>query len=326
MSERAAQDWPQLFASLAESSRDPRLRAYYGAGCVTADTPLAEVPLVALDVETTGLDPREHAIVSLGLVPLNLQRIRCSEARYWVVKPAGELSAESVTFHHITHSDIRHAPRLASVLDELLEALAGKVVVAHYRHIERSFLDQALRRHLGEGLIFPIIDTMELEARLHPKRRVSWWNRLRGRRPLSIRLADSRLRYGLPLYSAHHALTDALACGELLQAQVAKHYPAHTPVGALWELSPRPPWRSEFAMRGLLLLLLFTIPPVIALSLEASNTVTLIAAAPLLVTSFVQRMGRPQQLSPMAIGAMGVLVVACALVFLLLWYVLVPRS
>ena len=47
MSERAAQDWPQLFASLADSSRDPRLRAYYGAGCVAADTPLAEVPLVA---------------------------------------------------------------------------------------------------------------------------------------------------------------------------------------------------------------------------------------------------------------------------------------
>ena len=38
----------------------------------------------------------------------------------------------------------------------------------------------------------------------------------------------------LPIYSAHHALTDALACGELLQAQAATHYPAHTPVGALW--------------------------------------------------------------------------------------------
>lgn len=228
------QDWPQFFAERATSSQDERLRAYYRAGCIAADTPLEEAPLVALDVETTGLDPREHAIVSLGLVPLDLQRIRCAEARYWVVKPTSELSAESVTFHHITHSDIRHAPRLANILDELLEALAGKVVVAHYRKIERNFLDQALRQHLGEGLAFPIIDTMELEARLHPKRSISWWDRLRGRRPLSIRLADSRLRYGLPLYSAHHALTDALACGELLQAQVAKHYPARTPVGALW--------------------------------------------------------------------------------------------
>ena len=228
------QDWRQRFAELAASSQDERLRTYYAAGCIAADTPLADAPLVALDVETTGLDPREHAIVSLGLVPMSLQRIRCAEARYWVVKPTRELSAESVTFHHITHSDIRHAPRLAHVLDELLEALAGKVVVAHYRNIERNFLDQALRQHLGEGLIFPIIDTMELEARVHPKRSVSWWDRLRGRSPISIRLADSRLRYGLPLYSAHHALTDALACGELLQAQVATHYPAHTPVGAVW--------------------------------------------------------------------------------------------
>jgi DNA polymerase-3 subunit epsilon len=234
MSDCQTLDWPQRFAELAASSNDERLRAYYSAGCIAADTPLAEVPLVALDVETTGLDPREHAIVSLGLVPLDLQRIRCAESRYWVVKPTSELSAESVTFHHITHSDVRHAPRLAHVLDELLEALAGKVVVAHYRKIERNFLDQALRQHLGEGLLFPIIDTMELEARVHPKRSVNWWDRLRGRERISIRLADSRLRYGLPLYSAHHALTDALACGELLQAQVAAHYPAHTPVGAVW--------------------------------------------------------------------------------------------
>ena len=42
------------------------------------------------------------------------------------------------------------------------------------------------------------------------------------------------LRYGLPLYSAHHALTDALACGELLQAQVARHYSGRTLISALW--------------------------------------------------------------------------------------------
>ena len=90
------------------------------------------------------------------------------------------------------------------------------------------------RQHLGEGLLFPIIDTMELEARVHPKRSVSWWDRLRGRKRISIRLADSRLRYGLPLYQAHHALTDALATAELLQAQVATHYSAKTPIGELW--------------------------------------------------------------------------------------------
>ncbi len=234
MSVTPALDWAAHFARLAENARDPRLQAYYRAGTTAADTPLNELPLLALDVETTGLDPQQHAIVSLGLVPFDLRRIRCAEAHYWVVKPSGELSSESVTYHHITHSDIRHAPRLGQILDELLTAMAGRLVVVHYRNIERGFLDQALRQHLGEGLSFPVIDTMELEARLHPNRQPGWLGKLLGRQPTSIRLADSRQRYNLPLYQAHHALSDALATAELLQAQVATHYSADTVVGAVW--------------------------------------------------------------------------------------------
>lgn len=228
-------DWPKILGDLAENTRDERLARFYRAGTVSADTPLEQVPLVALDVETTGLDCRRDSIVSLGLVPFSLARIRCREAAYWVVKPQCELSSQSVTFHHITHSDIRDAPRLAGVLDELLAAMAGKVMVVHYRNIERGFLDQALRQQLGEGLQFPVIDTMQLEARLHPrKRRPGWLRQMLGKESVSIRLADSRLRYGLPLYQAHHALTDALAAAELLQAQVARHYAPTTPVGELW--------------------------------------------------------------------------------------------
>ena len=229
-------DWPSRFAELAQTARDPRLARFYQAGTVSADTPLEQVPLLALDVETTGLDSRKDSIVSLGQVPFDLRRIRCCEASYWVVKPVCELSSQSVTFHHITHSDVSQAPRLANVLDELLSIMAGKIMVVHYRHIERSFLDEAVRHLTGEGLQFPVIDTMQLEARLHPRRRKSGWLRqlLGGEQPVSIRLADSRLRYGLPLYQAHHALTDALATAELLQAQVAKHYPPTTPIGELW--------------------------------------------------------------------------------------------
>ncbi len=231
----APPDWPTLFAQLAQSARDPRLARFYQAGTVSADTPLEQAPLLALDVETTGLDSRRDSIVSLGLVPFDLHRIRCREANYWVVKPACELSSQSVTFHHITHSDIQSAPRLDAVLEPLLTAMAGKIMVVHYRPIERGFLDQALRQLLGEGLQFPVIDTMQLEARLHPrKRQPGWLRQLLNKPSVSIRLADSRLRYGLPLYQAHHALTDAVATAELLQAQSASHYPASTAVGDLW--------------------------------------------------------------------------------------------
>lgn len=227
-------DWRTLFASLAHTARHPHLVKYYQSGAVAAETPLNEVPLMALDMETTGLDPRKHAILSIGLVPMNLERIRCQGSLYRVVKPPSELSSESVAFHRITHSDIEAAPPLAEVLEELLDAMAGKVMVVHYRNIERAFLDRALQHYLGEGFHFPVIDTMDLEARIHPRHKTGLLNWLLRRPPESIRLADSRRRYGLPQYQSHHALTDALATAELLQAQVATHFRPDMPVCELW--------------------------------------------------------------------------------------------
>ncbi|GAA0695819.1 3'-5' exonuclease [Marinobacterium maritimum] len=228
-------DWSLRFRELAESARYPALRAFYSAGAVAPETPLAEVPLVAVDFETTGLDPRKGGIVSIGLVPMSINRIYCSQARHWVLKPRAALSSESVVVHGITHSEIESAPDLSRILDELLMQLRGKVVVVHHRGIERAFLNAALKARLREGIEFPVIDTMELEARLHRCKPPGFWARLLGRKPASIRLAQSRERYHLPFYRPHHALTDAIACGELLLAQVADRFGPETPVSELWK-------------------------------------------------------------------------------------------
>ena len=227
-------DWPTLFAELAQKARHPLLQRFYAAGSVAPATPLAEVPLIAMDFETTGIDARRDDIVSIGLVPMSLQRIRLRESRHWILKPNAHLREESVVIHGITHSEIEDAPDLERILGELLTIMAGKVVVVHHRNIERNFLDAALKQRLGEGILFPVIDTLELEARLHRRRPPGLIARLFGRRPESIRLPESRARYHLPHYHAHHALTDALACAELLQAQVAHRFSPQTPIQQLW--------------------------------------------------------------------------------------------
>ncbi|MFP4138759.1 MAG: 3'-5' exonuclease [Halomonas sp.] len=226
--------WPEYLADRAGRVTSPLLRAYFTAGCPTAGTPIAEAPLVALDIETTGLDPRRHAIVSIGAVPFTLARIPLRQARYWLLKPYRELTATSVTLHHITHSEIADAPDLMEVLPEVLGLLQGRLAVVHYRHIERGFFDAAAQYRLGEGLRFPVIDTMSLEARLHRQSPLARLRRWMGRPPVSIRLQASRERYGLPPYQGHHALMDALATAELLQAQVANRFTPETPVGQLW--------------------------------------------------------------------------------------------
>lgn len=230
----ASADWPDRLAALSQTAQDTRLKQFYKAGCVAPDTPMDQVPLVAVDFETTGLDPDQHSIVSIGLVPFTLQRIRLADARHWVVRPQLPLHQTSVTIHGITHSDIQNAPDLEEILQELLPALAGRIPVVHYRAIERPFFDVALQWRLKEGITFPLIDTMAIEAHFHPYRNPTRWQRLMGKKPVSIRLADSRQRYNLPHYPGHNALIDAIATAELLQAQILHHFSPDTPISDLW--------------------------------------------------------------------------------------------
>jgi len=230
---QAAADWRKRFSELAGTSRVAQIREFYRHGAPASNMPLSELPLAALDLETTGLDPARHGIVSIGIVPLSLERICPSQGYYRVLRPRREIDEHSITIHHITHEEVGDAPDLEEVVDELLDALSGRVAVVHYHAIERRFLYQAFLRRFGEGILFPLIDTLDIEKQVTGRRTLNpltWF----GRRRVSLRLADARRRYGLPEYSPHHALTDALATAELFQAQVAYHGSAEDVVSEWW--------------------------------------------------------------------------------------------
>lgn len=226
--------WPEYMAGRAREARDERLRRFFEAGVPDPETPLKDVRLVALDLETTGMDVNRHAIVSIGMVPFTINRIQSGRSYYRVVRPRRLLREESVLIHHITHSEIATAPDLNDVLGELLEHLTGFLPVVHYHPIERRFLNESVKVRLGESLLFPMIDTMVLEARWQRQSFRARLNKWFGGQPQSIRLHESRERYNLPFYRGHHALTDALATAELLQAQVAQRFSPDTPVKKLW--------------------------------------------------------------------------------------------
>lgn len=228
-------DWVQLYKQRLNSAKDERLQSFYSAGTFAPDTPIKSIPFVAVDFETTGFDPKRDGIVSIGLVPFDLQRIHCKGAKHWIVRPRTTLDKESVVVHGITHSDIKSAPDLMRIVEYLLKALEGRIVVVHHRGIERPFLNAALEKRMSEGIVFPVVDTMELEARLHRAKPLTLWQRFRGQSLPSIRLVDSRERYHLPYYRQHHALTDALATAELFLAQMSHRFSEDTPISELWK-------------------------------------------------------------------------------------------
>jgi len=227
-------NWEALLQLKAQHSKDPRLLDFYHAGTYHNDTPLSEIEFVALDFETTGLDSHKNGIISIGLVPFNLQRIFCRKAKTWYLNPQDNLQENSIIIHGITHSDLKDAPDLLRILEQLLDELAGKVVVVHYRHIERDFLDHTLHILINEGIMFPLIDTMQIEADLQRKKSQGLFHLFKRKRPESIRLANSRARYNLPAYPPHDALTDAIATAELLQAQIKYHFSPDTAIDKLW--------------------------------------------------------------------------------------------
>lgn len=168
-----------------------------------------EARLVAVDIETTGLDPRTDRVISFGAIPIERGRIVAGASVYGLVNPQRELPAQSILIHGIREQDLRDAPAAPEALAPLAEALTGAEVVAHAEWVERGFLSKPLRG-LGVRLPRTLIDTAQLYRlweveQQHPDPQL---------RALSAIAED----LGLPVHRPHHALGDALTTAQAFLA------------------------------------------------------------------------------------------------------------
>jgi DNA polymerase III subunit epsilon len=221
-----------------DRSPDPRrypvgpLRDLAAAPPPPLRTAVSEVEFLAVDAETTGLDPRRDHVLAIGWVPVLGRRVVLADAHEVVVRlPLGAAVGNSATVHRLTDDAVATAPTVVDVLPDLLDALRGRVLLAHHAPIELGFLTRAAQEAYGARMPLLAVDTLTLQHRL-----------VLGEHgeipPDSLRLNDARRHFGLPRYAAHRALIDAVAAGELLLAQVAEleHRLAREPV--LADLAP----------------------------------------------------------------------------------------
>lgn len=185
-----------------------------------------EIEIIAIDLETTGLDPKKDAILSIGLVHLDHWGIKLSTAWHRIVRIDTAIPGETAVIHHITDDQAAAGSPLDELLPEVLARMAGKPMLVHYSPIEQKFLDAACRKLYGAPFVTPIIDTLEIGQRVFERR-----NHLI--QPGDLRLFNLRPRYNLPQYKAHNALCDALATAELFLAMADNLYPGTPcPLGA----------------------------------------------------------------------------------------------
>lgn len=209
---------------MARRVPDGPLRRYLEMPSPAPDTALDDLPLLAVDVETTGLDPRRDHVVSVGFVPIDGHSVVLGGAGTMLLRPGGRTDergvGQSATVHGITDDTAATGMSVGEALDRVFDAVTGRVILGHHARMETGFLTALCEREYGVRPPFAVVDTLELHHRV-----------LRGRidrgfapdPPVGdLRLWTARERYALPRYRAHDALVDALACAELYLAQVGE--------------------------------------------------------------------------------------------------------
>jgi DNA polymerase-3 subunit epsilon len=192
--------------------RDAAARAYIAEPLPDIRQPLAKAAFLALDFETTGLNPRTDRILSMGFVPVEGGRILLARAHHCIVNVGIPLKGKSVAIHHITDAEAERGCDLRRMMEVLLPAMRGRILLVHHAAVERRFLHAAMRALYGAVLPFYVVDTMELERRRLMRANPHV-------KPADLRLAACRARHGLPPHRPHHALEDAIATAELFLAQ-----------------------------------------------------------------------------------------------------------
>jgi DNA polymerase-3 subunit epsilon len=208
----------QIYRDFIQRKATGPLRTYYDIPPADPSRSVMDTEFIALDLETTGLDPKRDEIVSLGWVIIRQLAVDFSSCEHVLVRPTRELSESSVVVHHIFDSDVANAPDIATALEHLLPQMAGRVLISHHAPIELGFLGQACKRCFGAPLQIPTVDTLVLALRdLH-----------RSGQPMksgALKLDNLRRSHNLPPFRAHNALSDAIAASGLFLAQIAKRDP-----------------------------------------------------------------------------------------------------
>jgi len=110
------------------------------------DRRLADVPLVVLDTETTGLSPSMgHRVVEIGA--LRLENWRPVAEISQLVQPGRTLDPGASRVHGIYDEDLAGQPAFAEIADDLLALMDGAVLVAHNATFDAGFV--AMEFHLG---------------------------------------------------------------------------------------------------------------------------------------------------------------------------------
>ncbi|WP_255439208.1 3'-5' exonuclease [Aestuariibacter sp. GS-14] len=172
---------------------------------------LRDVPLLAVDLELTSLDPKRSKITSVGWVEGKAGSIEVSSCYYNVIRATGDLE-QSPVIHGLTADTIAQGAHVKEALVKLSRYAQTHVWVLHNAGLDMAVLDRVMAANNISVSNVITLDTLKLAVyQLQKQHEVL--------PPNSATLTVCRQRHNLPLAPAHNALDDAMATLQLWFAQ-----------------------------------------------------------------------------------------------------------
>ena len=195
---------------------EARTLAFAGLQPVSGQLLARQANFLVLDLETSGLDAKQHHILSAGWVCIDQLRLPLDASFYCTVRPSDtqpHTLGQSAVIHGLHQADLASGLTEAELLREFIHAASDRVLVCHHSAIESRFLQQAFLRHYPQSPWLKFVDTLALEQqRLQRQGSVVKNN--------ALSLNHCLERHALPQIQAHNALEDAYGCALLLLSQI----------------------------------------------------------------------------------------------------------
>jgi DNA polymerase III epsilon subunit family exonuclease len=152
------------------------------------------VSFVAIDVETTGLRPRQHRVIEIGMA--RYTNGRCTERYSTLINPERRVPDYVRKLTGLTDSDLIPAPRFGQVAGEIAAFMGDLPLLGHNVGFDAAFLNAEFERAKLPAIKNQTIDTVPMAMRVLG----------RTMRPSLDRVATA---LGLQPRKYHRALADA---------------------------------------------------------------------------------------------------------------------
>lgn len=160
-----------------------------------------DLTFCVIDLETTGGNHHKDKIIEVGMV--KVKNLEVVDSKSFLVNPETQIPEFIQKLTRISQNDVKDAPVISDIIDEILEFISDDIIVAHNTSFDVPFLNGVLKRLGKDELKNNVICTNVMTKHLIPD------------------ILNSNLNYMSRIFNinhtkAHRAYDDALATARLL--------------------------------------------------------------------------------------------------------------